>query len=74
MRKLLLTAFLGVLAVSVSAVPAKPGTKRLVKLNNGNTVGMFDAPKAAELFPDMKGWDMVALFPIGWPADDAHAG
>ncbi len=38
MRKLLLTAFLGVLAVSVSAVPAKPGTKRLVKLNNGNTV------------------------------------
>ena len=41
-------------------------------LGLGSTwIGMFDAPKAAELFPDMKGWDMVALFPIGWPADDA---
>ena len=41
-------------------------------LGLGSTwIGMFDAPKAAELFPDMKGWDMVALFPIGWSADDA---
>ena len=34
-------------------------------------VGYFDAPKAAELFPEMKGYDLVALFPVGYPADDA---
>ena len=35
-------------------------------------VGMFDAPKVAEMFPQMKGWDMVALFPVGYPAEDAE--
>ena len=41
-------------------------------LGLGSTwIGMFDAPKAAQLFPDMKGWDLVALFPVGWPADNA---
>lgn len=34
-------------------------------------VGYFDAPKVKELFPEMKGYDLVALFPIGYPADDA---
>ena len=34
-------------------------------------VGFFDVPKVCELFPEMKGWDLVALFPVGWPADDA---
>ncbi|MBQ7155052.1 MAG: nitroreductase family protein [Synergistaceae bacterium] len=34
-------------------------------------IGFFDVPKVAESFPDMKGWDMVALFPVGYPAEDA---
>ena len=34
-------------------------------------VGYFDAPKAKELFPEMSGYDLVALFPVGYPADDA---
>ena len=28
-------------------------------------VGMFDAPKVKELFPEMKDYDLVALFPVG---------
>ena len=38
MRKLLLTAIMMVVAVTVSAVPAKPGTKRKVVLADGTTV------------------------------------
>ena len=34
-------------------------------------IGYFDAPKVKELFPEMKDYDLVALFPIGYPADDA---
>ncbi|MBQ7220655.1 MAG: nitroreductase family protein [Synergistaceae bacterium] len=34
-------------------------------------VGMFDAVKAKELFPEMADYDLVALFPVGYPADDA---
>ena len=34
-------------------------------------VGYFDSPKVKELFPEMKDYDLVALFPIGCPADDA---
>ena len=34
-------------------------------------VGFFDEPKMKELFPDMTEYDLVALFPIGYPADDA---
>ena len=34
-------------------------------------VGYFDAPKVKELFPAMKDYDLVALFPTGYPADDA---
>ncbi len=42
-------------------------------LGLGSTwVGYFDSVKAAELFPDMTGWDLVGLFPVGWPADDAE--
>ena len=41
-------------------------------LGLGSTwVGFFDVPKAKELFPDMKDYDLVALFPVGYPADDA---
>ncbi|MBQ7578630.1 MAG: nitroreductase family protein [Synergistaceae bacterium] len=35
-------------------------------------VGFFDAPKLQELFPEMNDYDLVALFPIGYPADDAQ--
>ena len=42
-------------------------------LGLGSTwVGYFDTVKAKELFPDMKNYDLVALFPIGYPADDAQ--
>lgn len=34
-------------------------------------VGFFDTNKVCEAFPDLQGWDLVALFPIGYPADDA---
>ena len=41
-------------------------------LGLGSTrIGMFDAHKVNELFPETKGYDLVALFPIGYPADDA---
>lgn len=35
-------------------------------------IGLIDTPKARELFPELEGWDIVALFPIGYPADDAE--
>lgn len=34
-------------------------------------VGYFDAPKLQELFPEMQGYELVAIFPIGYPADGA---
>ncbi len=34
-------------------------------------VGWFDAPKLQELIPEMKNYEMIALFPIGYPAEDA---
>ena len=34
-------------------------------------VGYFDVPKVKEFFPDMKDYDLVALFPIGYPAEDS---
>ena len=42
-------------------------------LGLGSTwVGLFDVPKLKEFFPDMKDYDLVAMFPIGYPADDAE--
>lgn len=42
-------------------------------LGLGSTwVGFFDVPKLKESFPEMKDYDLVALFPIGYPADDAE--
>ncbi len=35
-------------------------------------VGFFDAPKTKELFPEMKDYDLIALFPVAYPADDAQ--
>lgn len=34
-------------------------------------VGFFDAPKMKEAFPEMADYDLIALFPIGYPAPDA---
>ena len=34
-------------------------------------IGFFDEPKVKELFPDMKDYDLIALLPIGYPAEDA---
>ena len=34
-------------------------------------VGYFDAPKLQELIPEMQGYDLIAIFPIGYPAEDA---
>ena len=34
-------------------------------------VGHFDAPAVHEAFSETEGYDLVALFPIGYPADDA---
>lgn len=35
-------------------------------------VGSFDEEKLKELFPSMKGYNIVALFPTGYPAENAH--
>lgn len=43
------------------------------ELGLGSTwVGYFDAPKLAQLFPEMAGYDLVALFPVGYPDDDSQ--
>ena len=34
-------------------------------------VGYFDAPKLQELIPEMQGYELIAIFPVGYPADDA---
>jgi len=34
-------------------------------------VGWFDAPKMQELFPEMQGHELIAIFPVGYPAEGA---
>ena len=34
-------------------------------------VGYFDAPKLQTLFPEMQGYELIAIFPVGYPAQDA---
>ena len=34
-------------------------------------VGWFDAPKLKELFPQMADYELIAVFPIGYPAEGA---
>ena len=34
-------------------------------------VGYFDVPKMKELFPEMQDYELVAIFPVGYPAEDA---
>lgn len=35
-------------------------------------VGYFDEDRLKELFPQMREYNIVALFPLGYPADDAE--
>lgn len=35
-------------------------------------IGFFDVNKVNELFPETKDYDLVAIFPIGYPADDSQ--
>ena len=48
------------------------GTQMMLEAHDlglGSTwVGYFDAPKLAELLPDMADYDLIALFPLGYPA------
>lgn len=56
-----------------AAIAATHMLLKIADLGLGSTwVGWFDAPKLRELCPAMKGYDLVALFPIGWPAEDAE--
>jgi len=42
------------------------------QLGLGTTwVGFFDAPKLQTIYPQMKDYDLVAMFPVGYPAEDA---
>lgn len=34
-------------------------------------IGLFDDVKVKEFFPDMRDYDMIALLPVGYRADDA---
>ena len=34
-------------------------------------VGFFDAPKLKELCPEMKDYELVAIFPVGYPTEDS---
>jgi len=34
-------------------------------------VGHFDAPKLQSIYPQMAGYDLVAVFPVGYPDKDA---
>ena len=34
-------------------------------------VGFFDEPELKKLFPEMQNYDIVGIFPTGYPADDA---
>lgn len=37
-------------------------------------VGHFDAPALAEAFPEMAGCDLIAIFPLGYPAPAPEGG
>ncbi len=35
-------------------------------------IGHFDVFKAAQLFPEMQGYSLIAMFAVGYPADNAQ--
>lgn len=37
-------------------------------------VGKFDAPLLKTIYPEMADYDLIAIFPIGYPADNAQPG
>ena len=37
-------------------------------------VGKFDAPMLKTIYPEMADYDLIAIFPIGYPADNAQPG
>lgn len=37
-------------------------------------VGHFDAPRLQTLLPELAGYDLIALFPVGYAAEDAEPG
>lgn len=42
------------------------------ELGLGTTwIGIINVPKLKQLFPEMEGYDIVGLFPIGYPAKDS---
>jgi nitroreductase len=51
------------------------GTHMMLEIENlglGTTwVGAFDAPKMKELFPEMKDYELIAMFPTGTRSDDS---
>ena len=34
-------------------------------------VGHFDEPKLKEVMPELKDYELIAIFPVGYPAEDA---
>ena len=56
-----------------AAIAATQMMLQAADLGLGTTyVGMFDAVKLAEVFPQMRGFVPVAVLPLGYPAEDAH--
>ena len=44
----------------------------ITELGLGTTwVGHFDEPLLKEEFPEMKDYELIAIFPVGYPAEDA---
>ena len=44
----------------------------IADLGLGTTwVGHFDEPLLKEEFPEMKDYELIAIFPVGYPAEDA---
>ena len=51
-------------------------THMMLEIHNqglGSTwVGYFDAPRLKELCPQLAAYDLIAIFPIGYPAQDVQ--
>lgn len=55
-----------------AAIAATHAMLAIQDLGLGTTwVASFDAPAMREAFPQMEGYDLVCVLPIGYPADDA---
>ena len=55
-----------------TAIAATHMMLEIHELGLGTTwVGMFDAVRLAELFPEMKGYRLTCIFGVGYPAEDS---